>query len=102
MDNINFVTDGLEERADVGDPDIEQQGTAVSTADLWQGIAEAFKGLEHEGDISAGDHSPDELAFAITGDGHDLLEAEELVKFNGGADIFYKEVRGKRIHNWSV
>lgn len=98
MDNVNFVMDGVEERPDVGDSDIEQQGTTVRATDLVQGIAEAFKGLEHEGDFAAGDHGPDELTFAFAGDGHDLLETEEFVEFDGRANIFYKKVGGERMH----
>jgi hypothetical protein len=59
MDNVNFVMDGFEERPNVGNPDIEQQGAAVRAADLRQGIVEALKRLEHEGDVAAGDHGPD-------------------------------------------
>jgi hypothetical protein len=98
VDNVNFVVDGVKERPDVGDPDIKQQGTAVRSADLRQCIAKAFKCLEHEGDLAAGNHGPDELAFAFAGDGHDLPETEEFVEFDGRANIFYKEVGGKRIH----
>jgi hypothetical protein len=98
VDNVNFVVDGVKERPDVGDPDIEQQGTAVRAAHLGQRIAETFKSLEHECDLAAGDHGPDELAFPLAGDGHDLPETEEFVEFNGRADIFYKKVGGKRIH----
>ena len=98
MDNVNFVMDGFEERPDVGDPDVEQQGAAVCAANLGQGIAQAFKCLEHEGDFAAGDHGPDELAFVFTRDGHDLLETEEFVEFDGRADIFYKKVGGERVH----
>ena len=92
MDNVNFVMDGFEERPNVGNPDIEQQGTAVRAADLRQGIVEAFKRLEHEGDVAAGDHGPDELAVTFAGDGHNLLETEKLVEFDAGANIFYKKV----------
>jgi len=98
VDNVNFVVDAVKERPDVGDPDIKQQGTAVRSADLRQRIAKAFKCLEHEGDVAAGDHGPDELTFAFAGHGHDLLETEEFVEFDGRANIFYKKVGGKRIH----
>jgi len=98
MDNVNFVMDGIKERPDVGDPDVEQQGGAVCAADLGQGITEAFKCLEHEGDFATADHGPYELTFAFAGDGHDLLETEEFVEFDSRANIFYKKVGGERIH----
>lgn len=99
MDEIDFVPDAVEEGPDLLDFDIEDQRAAILAADLGKGIAEALKGLEHEADVAAGHHGPDELsAFAFAWYGHDQVEAEQLVEFDGRANIFYKEIGGKRVH----
>jgi hypothetical protein len=92
VDNIDVGFYAVEEGADVLDPDIEEQGAAVLAADHGQGVAEALEGLEHKGDLAAADHGPDEVVVGFSGDGHDEVEAEGLLEFDGGADVFYEEI----------
>ena len=56
------------------------------------GAVECFLEAIDDGDFVVGDHCPDEVVVGFTGDGHDEVEAEGLIKFDGGADIFYEEI----------
>lgn len=98
MDDVYFVFYAFEKSADAFDADVEEQGAAVLAADGGEGVADALKGLEHKGDVSAGDHRPDEVVVGFGWDGHDEVEAEAFVKFDGGANIFNEEIGGERVH----
>jgi hypothetical protein len=95
VDQGSFFADAFEELADVLDLYIEQQGSAFLAFDLGQGIADAFEGLEHKGHLTVSDHSPNEVVLVFAGYGHGEAEAEELVKIQRCADVFYEEVGGE-------
>ena len=95
VDQGSFIANGLEELADALDLYIEQQGSAFLAFDLGQGIADAFEGLEHDSHLTVSDHGPDEVVFVFAGYGHGEAEAEEFVKFQRCADVFYEEVGGQ-------
>lgn len=96
--NGDFFPDVIEEIADVRYVNIEEEGAAVGAADAGQLIAEAFEGLEHEGDLAVGDHCPDGLTFVLAGDGHRERESEDLVKGECRADVADEEVGGEGFH----
>lgn len=98
VEDGDFVFDVVEEIADVLHVDIEEEGATVGAADLGESDAEAFEGLEHEGDLPVGDHGPVGFAFDFTGDGHSQAETEDLVKGERCADVADKEVRGEGVH----
>jgi hypothetical protein len=104
VDDVHFFLDAVEEAADLSDPDIEEQGAAVLAADHGEGVAEALEGLEHKGNVAAGDHGPVEVAVGFGGDGHNEIKAKGLIEFDGSPDVFDEEIGRKGVHvvmfNW--
>jgi len=98
VDDVYLVFYAFEKSADAFDPDVKEQGAAVLAADHGEGVADALKGLEHKGDVAAGDHRPDEVVVGFGGDGHDEVKAEAFVKFDGGANVFDEEIGGEGFH----
>lgn len=98
MDDVDLFFNAVEEGADLLNPDIEEQGAAVLTADHGEGVAETLKGLEHKGDVAARDHGPVEVAVGFGRNGHDEVKAEGFIKFDGGSDVFDEEIGGEGFH----
>lgn len=98
VDEVDFALNGVEERTDLADPDIEQQGAAVLAADHREGVAEALKGLEHKADVAAADHGPVKVAVCFCRDGHNKIKSEEFIEFNGGSDVSDEEIGGEGVH----
>lgn len=98
VDYVDFVFDTLEEGTDLSDLYVEQEGTAVLSADHGKSIAETLKGLEHKGNVAVGDHGPDEIGVRFGGNGHDKVKAKRFVKFDGGSDVSDEEIGGERVH----
>ena len=92
LDDVDLVFYLCEEIVDTGQPDIEQEGRPVLAADGGKRVADAFEGLEHDGDVAVGQHGPDEVAFPFLGYRHDQVEAELLIECDGGVDVLYKDV----------
>jgi hypothetical protein len=117
VDDVDFAGDLFEKAADAIDFDVEQQSAAFVAADGGQGIAEAFIGLEHKGHFAVSDHGPIELVLGVAGrvggcvagrgrrqggDRHGERKTQELIDIERCADVFYKEIGGKRFHFFRI
>lgn len=98
FDYVNLIFYAIEEAADVAEVDIEQEGAAVLAADGGKVLAQALKGLEHEGHAAIAHHDPDEIGMGLFRYAHYELEAQLFIEGDRRLDIFYEDVGGKGGH----